>query len=392
MQKVMNQALLDFYIRRFNREIKSPKDIQRVLFPNLTAKERKEMEPLFSEIKTIPHISRTDETIVFHYGDFDAHLKWPDLTKNQVYIEGVAWVFDPSAPLRFQFDNFKAKLARLSKEEKEASYFQLFPTANANPLVLGTKICSRINGCMLLISATAGAVLGNFAGKIASTIGTTTYDLACFAISPIKPWSAMGWCRDWKKESDDWERYQASLDSTKKDPDSIWLAGSPACPKQENGDETFEAWMYEQRKMPDGTWKDQEKYYHFVGKSKDSLLTEASIFPSEERATADITKAQVQFIFTKGDKPTLQSIRYRQKSDKGEFLPVLITDKDTDIPITLREENDRMKALAAGAQGWVDSCRRFARAAKVAPKQTAEALRIMQQQVDAPTSKVEATK
>jgi hypothetical protein len=382
MQKVMDQALLQAYVHRVNRDVHTGKDIERELFPRISAKDRADMQPIFASINSLPKLSLDSDTIVFHFADGDVRVRWPNQKNGQLLFDGVSFVIDPTAPIKFQIDNFIAKMKEKRQKSHASFTFGLFPEAHAGALKTVWLACESARFCNTIAVASFGAVLATYG----DTIKNGTYNTFCWAISGYKPWAngASGFCRQWKKEGDEWEKYVASQELKTDDADSEWVASDPQCPKNDKGEETFDAWMGETVKLPNGEWEARNSWEHFVGKSKDSNLTEGYLY-SAGQPTDNPKAATMQFFFTKTDKPTLEAIRF-PKEGSGEMVTIWSTDLQKDLPVEYRGKFTRMRNLAQAAQAWVKTCRTLARATKIRPRQTEQAIKIMQQQPDAPAT------
>jgi hypothetical protein len=383
IQKVADQALLQAYVRRVNHYVRNGKDIERELFPKLSAKDRAEMQSIFADIDSIPKLSLEEDTIVFHFKSDDVRVRWPDQKSGQFLFDGVSFTIDPSAPIKLQVDNFIARMKE--KREKTQAYFEfsLLPQAHAGRFKLAWEACQNVSVCKGLITLSIGAALATYGESIRKGI----YNTFCWSISGSKPWASgnIAFCRDWKKEADEWEKYVASQEIKTDDPNSEWVAGDPQCPKNDKGEETFDAWMGETVKLPNGEWETKNQWEHFVGKSKDSNLTEGYLYPPG-KAIDDPRNATMQFFFTKTDKPTLEAIRFPKSPGSEEKITLWATDLQKDLDVQYRGIFPRMRKIAEAAQAWVKTCRTLARAAKIRPRQTEQATKLMQQQPDAPTT------
>ena len=205
-QSVMDQALLDAYVRRFNSEVKLPLDVE-TGFWKFKPKDRAALKPFFKEVNEIPHITRDKDALVLHFKKQDIHLRWPDLKSREMWIEGVSWTFDPSAPMKWQIESLRRKLKAEANTSKSAFYWPdlILPQAHALvPAVAvvaaegGVAWCAAKPACAIFVIGLVQGVVGGMGGDIKDGIT----NLWCWALSPAKPWNSVGWCSGWKDALD----------------------------------------------------------------------------------------------------------------------------------------------------------------------------------------------
>lgn len=393
-QEAASRAFLGYFVDQFNRNVKTGEDYARFLGNGLPPAQRQELTAYFSSLGAAPKIELKKDKLIYHFEDYDIHLRWPAFAKNQVYIEGMAWVFDPSAPVKFQFEALEAKLKTYAARNSQASNWFL-PAADAGVFTgmgkVGSKAlekCLAQAACKWVGAGVGGALLVNITTDAWAGLKTGVYNVSCLVGSPLKPWY-WGFCFDWKKQWDKAEEYEKAREPAKTDTNSDWIPSQDAqCPRDEKGNEIYDAWIGETAKTADGKWQKRGRWYHFYGKGKDSNLTEAYILGKGQKDAKEPDKADSQFIYTKTEKPALERIRLKDTTPdgKGDFVPILVTDSDSVIPVHLREENRRLKLIAAAAEDWYKTCRKLARGAKIAPDIMEEAVKQMQDQVDKPST------
>lgn len=388
-QEAVSRAFLAYFVREFNQSVKSGEDYVRFLNVGVPSSQKQELKNYFASLGPAPRLELNKDQLIYHFPDYDIHVRWPAFAKNQVYIEGMAWVFDPTAPAKFQFDSLEAKLKSYAKNNPQASNW-ILPAADAGVLSVigkaGSKAlekCIAQSACKWVGAGVGGSLLVNVGTDAWAGLKTGSYNLSCLVLSPAKPWY-WGFCMDWKKQWDKADEYEKAREPAKTDSNSDWIPNQDAqCPRDDKGNEFYDAWIGETVKTQDGKWRKNGRWYHFYGIGKDSKFTEAYILSGKQKDAKEPDESDVQFVYTKTEKPTLERVRIK---DKGTFVPILVTDQDSIIPVHLREDNRRLKLIAAAAEEWYKTCRRVAKGAKVAPEIMEEAVKQMQEQVDKTTT------
>lgn len=393
----LSQASLDAYIYFFNKNIQSGRNFVDVFYRKSKTTNKKEAEELFDNLGSAPTLSREKNHLIFTFSQGKISVEWPDLTKNQVFIEGISWTVDPSAPLKLQINSLLKKLHHATQQSASLLDSLILPEAHAGKLAILKIICNKVHLCGWIGAAVVGAIATGTAGDIKNGLGNG--GCALVAKAGWKPWDAggPGWCRSWKLADLEWIKKMQTTEDEKKDPDVAWIPNDIKCSQKDDaGNMIFDSKIYKSVQVSKGNWQTNTYGYHALAKVKDNKITTLYLFDNTQSASLEKNaepKIKLNYVTTSDSTnatPTLESIDFLKKNPTGlenKYANVATTDESSQTPPDFRNDVPDIKSMSVSLVKFINACSTIKEVAKIAPAAAAAAAQTIQDPNAQPAAK-----